>query len=163
MIKINKKNQEGFGLLEIVIAVGVISVSLFSLASVSNLSLKLTEENVRNTQAAFLMEEGIEAVKILRDSSWSANISSLVPGNSYYLDFSDHNWQATSTNLYINGIFERKFSLQNVNRDSSDRIVSSGGTFDPNTKKLVVSVSRRSRVSTTTQSISAYLTNLFNN
>lgn len=149
--------------MEIAIAVGIISLSIFSLASVSNLSLKLTEENVRNTQAAFLMEEGIEAVKILRDASWSANISPLVAGNSYYLDFSGHNWRATSTNVYIGGIFERKFSLQNVNRDSSDRIVSSGGTLDPDTKKLVVSVSWRSRLSTTTQSISAYLTNLFNN
>lgn len=157
------KKNEGFGLLEIAISVGVISLSLFSLASVSNLALNLAEESVRNTQAAFLMEEGAEAIKILRDSGWSANISPLVSGADYYLDFSGNSWRATSTNIYVDGIFERKFSLQNVSRDSGDRIVSSGGAPDPGTKKLAVYVAWRSRLATTTQTISAYITNLFNN
>ncbi len=162
MTRKTAKNK-GFGLLEIAIGISVISLSIFSLTAVSNLALKLTEESARNTQASFLLEEGIEALKILRDSNWSANIASLTPGTVYYLSFANHNWQTTSINIYIDGIFERSFVLQNVNRDINDDIVSSGGISDPDTKKLTVSVLWRSRNSTTTQSVSAYITNLFNN
>ena len=158
----NAKNK-GFGLLEIAIGISVISLSIFSLTAVSNLALKLTEESAKNTQASFLLEEAVEALKILRDSSWSANIASLAPETVYYLSFANHNWQATSTNIYIDGIFERNFVFHDVNRDINDDIVSSGGLPDPDTKKLTVFVSWRSRNSTTTQSVSAYITNLFNN
>lgn len=158
-----RATAEGFGLLEIAIGISVISLSIFSLTVVSNLALKLTEESARNTQASFLLEEGVEALKILRDSSWSANIASLTPGTTYYFSFTNHNWQATSTNIYIDGIFERSFFLHDVNRDINDDIVSSGGIPDPDTKKITVSVSWRFRNSTTTQSVSAYITNLFNN
>lgn len=150
--------------MEIVIGVGVISISIFSLSAVSNLALRLTEESIRNTQAAFLMEEGIEALKILRDSSWSANILPLAVDTTYYLYFSDHKWQATYTNIYIDGNFERSFKLQNVNRnDTNDDIVSSGGILDPDTKKLTISVSWLSRTATTTKTLSTYITNFFNN
>ncbi|PIQ69447.1 MAG: hypothetical protein COV90_01360, partial [Candidatus Tagabacteria bacterium CG11_big_fil_rev_8_21_14_0_20_41_11] len=80
------------------IGVSIISLSIFSLTAVSNLALKLTEESARNTQASFLLEEGVEALKILRDSSWSANIAPLASGTVYYFAFTNHNWQATSTN-----------------------------------------------------------------
>ncbi len=155
--------NKGFGLLEIAIGISVISLSIFSLTAISNLALKLTEESARNTQASFLLEEGIEALKILRDSSWSANIASLATETTYYPSFTNHNWQTTLTNIYIDGIFERSFVLQNVNRDINDDIVSSGGILDPDTKKLTVFVSWLSRNGTTTQSVSAYITNLFNN
>jgi len=155
--------NKGFGLLEIAIGVSIISLSIFSLTAVSNLALKLTEESARNTQASFLLEEGVEALKILRDSSWSANIAPLASGTVYYFAFTNHNWQATSTNIYIDGIFERNFALQGVNRDINDDIVSSGGILDPDTKKITISVSWLSRNGTTTQSVSAYITNLFDN
>ncbi len=162
MTRKTAKNK-GFGLLEIAIGVSIISLSIFSLTAVSKLALKLTEESARNTQASFLLEEGVEALKILRDSSWSINIASLAPGTVYYLSFVNHNWQTTSINIYIDGIFERSFVLQNVNRDINDDIVSSGGILDPDTKKITVSVSWLSRNGTTTQGVSAYITNLFNN
>jgi len=162
MTQKNAQNK-GFGLLEIAIGISIISLSIFSLTAVSNLALKLTEESARNTQASFLLEEGVEALKILRDSSWSIDIMPLASGTVYYLSFADHNWQTTSTNIYIDGIFERSFVLQDVNRDINDDIVSSGGILDSDTKKIIVSVSWRSRNSTTTQSVSAYIVNLFNN
>lgn len=162
MMQKNVKNK-GFGLLEIAIGISIISLSIFSLTAVSNLALKLTEESARNTQASFLLEEGVEALKILRDSSWSANIASLASGTVYYLSFTNHNWQTISTNIYIDGIFERSFVLQDVNRDINDDIISSGGILDSDTKKMTVFVSWRSRNGTTTQSVSAYITNLFNN
>lgn len=155
-----KDYQNGFGLLEIVIATAVIAVALFGLMAASRISLRLINETTRDIQAGFLLEEGVEAVKFLRDKGWEGNIASLTPGADYYLEFSGSSWRATTSKILIDGFFERKFVLENVYRDGNDDIASSGA-LDADTKKLVVFVSFVSRGSTTTRSIPAYLTNLY--
>ena len=154
------KNSKGFGVAEIVVAVAVISLSIFGLLSVANISLKTLRGNTNSIQAAFLLEEGVEAVKILRDSGWNENIVSLSAGTDYYLSFNGTTWKATTTNAFIDNIYERKFAVNNVNRDGNDDITASGA-FDPNTKKITVSVSWLSSTGTTTKSISTYITKLF--
>jgi len=116
------------------------------------------EQSTKSIQVAFLLEEGMETVKIIRDSSWN-NINNLTTGNTYFLEFLNHDWIATSTNTYIDGKFERSFVIENVYRDINDDIIVSGGTLDINTKKTTVSVSWHNGKSTSTKSISAYLTN----
>lgn len=156
----NTKNNNGFGVAEIVVAVAVISLSVFGLLTVASVSLKTLRANTNNIQAAFLLEEGVEAVRVLRDSGWSANISPLGIGTNYYLSFNGTTWQATTTNVFIDNFFERKFVVSNVNRDGNDDIAASG-TLDLNTKKITVSVSWPSQTGTTTKSISTYMTKLF--
>jgi len=154
------KSNNGFGVAEIVVAVAVISLSIFGLLSVASASLKMLRGNTTNIQAAFLLEEGVEAVKILRDSGWGANITPLNAGTNYYLAFNGTTWKATTTNAFIDGTFERKFIVSNVNRNGNDDIAASGA-LDPNTKKITVSVSWLSKTGTTTKSISTYVTKLF--
>ena len=159
-IKKIKNNKDGFGVAEIVVAVAVISLSFFGLLAVANVSLKTLRNNTTNIQTAFLLEESVEAVKILSDSGWSANIVPLSAGTNYYLTFNGATWKATTTNVFIDNFYERKFVVNNVNRDGNDDIASSG-TLDPNTKKITVSVSWLSQNGTTTRSISTYMTKLF--
>ncbi|MFA4890138.1 MAG: hypothetical protein WC587_00675 [Candidatus Paceibacterota bacterium] len=159
-IKKIKNNKDGFGVAEIVVAVAVIALSVFGLLSVAGVSLKMLRGNTTNIQAAFLLEEGVEAVKILRDSGWGANIAPLNAGTNYYFAFNGTTWKATTTNTFIDGIYERKFVLNNVSRNGSDDIAASG-TLDPNTKKITVSVSWLSSAGTTTKIISTYMTKLF--
>lgn len=152
----------GFGMLEIVVGVTIISLALFGLVTVAQISMKVSEETVNNTKSAYLLEEGVEAVKIMRDTDWT-NIASSTPGTYFYLNFNGTTWSTTTSNALVDGMFERKFVLQNVNRDEiSQDIVSTGGVLDENTKKLTVLVSWKFRNSTTTKSISTYITNLFN-
>lgn len=153
---------KGFGLLEIVIGLAVIALFLFGVLAVARLSLRLSEENANNIKAAFLLEEGTEALKILRDAGWQQNIASLAISGDYYLSFNNGQWQADSSNIFIDGLFERKLRLENVYRDSQDRLAESGA-LDANTKKASLFVSWRSRGATTTKTISTYLTNLFDN
>ncbi len=151
-------------MLEVIIGLSIISVVLFSLANVAIIALRIAEENTKNIQALFLAEEGIESLRVLRDSGWNSNIGVLNTGTVYYLNFSDGKWNTSSSpssNIYIDGVFERSFTVQEVYRNSNDRIVSSEGTLDQNTKKITVSVSWFSRNATTTKSISTYITNLF--
>ncbi|MEK7066025.1 MAG: hypothetical protein AAB965_00445, partial [Patescibacteria group bacterium] len=82
----------------------------------------------------------------------------------YSLAFVNSMWTSTTTGYgrYIDGDFDRTFVLSNVYRNSSDSIASSG-TLDSGTKKLVVSVSYRTLLGTTTKTMSTYITNLFSN
>jgi len=152
----------GIGLIEAVAGVSIVSVFIFSLMLASQLSQKIVGESVRNTQASFLLEEGVDAVKIIRDTSWSSGIGNLAAGTNYFFSYNGTTWISTVSNIYIDGIFERKFVLNNVYRDANDDIAASG-TLDSGTKKATVSVSWRGRTGTTTKSASFYLTDLFSN
>jgi len=147
---------------EIVIGVAIISASLFSLAAVAEISLRLTRISRENIKASFLLEEGVEAIKFLRDSGWSANIVSLTTGASYYLNFNGTSWEAASVNSPIDGVFERSFVIEDVYRDASDDIAESG-VLDPDTKKVSVFVLWNTQTGTVAKSISTYITNIFNN
>lgn len=157
MRKFNFKN--GFGLIEVIVGVAIISVSFLGLMSVANLSFKILQKSSNNIKAGFLLEEGAEAVKIMRDSGWS-NISSLSNGVNYYLNFNGATWLTTTTPVYADNIFERKFVLSDVYRDTNDDIATSGA-IDTGTKKITISVSWKEGGNTATQSFSTYITNLF--
>lgn len=157
-------DKNGFGMLEIIVGAAIISISMFGLAAVSGAAFKAADNTTRGIQAAFLLEEGMEAVRFLRDSGWNADVAPLSADVPYYLSFSGGEWKATSSPIFeIDGIFKRTFVLGNVYRDTEDDIVLSGGTLDPNTKKITFSVSWSLRGTTTAKTLSAYLTNLYNN
>lgn len=162
MKKIKTKFISGLGLLEAVVGVSVMSFIVFSLMLVMQMSNKIVSESTKSAQASFLLEEGMEALKIIRDTSWQGNIVPLSVASDYYFNFDGTTWKSTTTNAYIDGFFERKFKLESVYRDANDDI-SSAGTLDAGTKKAVVSVSWRGRNGTTTKILSSYITNLFNN
>lgn len=162
MNKKTSKYKEGFGLLEVVIGITIISISIFSLIAVAQITSRVSNQNSRSIKASFLLEEGLEAVKTIRDSGWTANIDSLSIGTDYYLEFNGTNWQTTGSNVFIDNVFERKFVVGDVYRDANDDIVSAG-TLDLNAKKLTVFVSWRERSATTTKNISTYITNFFDN
>ena len=155
-------STRGIGLIEAVAGISIVSVFIFSLMLASQLSQKIVGESVRSAQAFFLLEEGAEAVKILRDTSWSSGISNLTIGTNYFFSYNGTTWVSTADNVYIDGLFERKFSLNNVYRDANDDIAASG-TLDSGTKKATVGVSWLGRTGTTTKSVSFYLTDLFSN
>lgn len=158
---IGKKQKQGSVLLEVVIGAAIMSASLLSLMSVFNMSLRFAEQSIKKTQASFLLEEGMEVVRILRDSGWHDNIESLDTGTPYYLDFSEDKWIAASTADYIDGVFDRVFILNDVYRDSNYDIVDLGGDLDTDTRKITVAISWFDGKGTTKESIHSYITNIF--
>ncbi|MEW5907765.1 MAG: hypothetical protein AB1643_01090 [Patescibacteria group bacterium] len=159
-IKKIKNYKNGIGLIEVVIGSTIILLAFLGLMSVANMSLRILEVNNHNLQASFLLEEGVEAIKSFRDSGWNQNIATLSSGNNYYLDFNGASWQSTTTNIFIDNFFERKFTIEDVRRDA-DNDISTSGNIDPGTKKINVYISWVERGATTTKSISTYLTNIF--
>lgn len=156
----NKSRIKGFGLIEIIVGSAILTISLIAVSTYFQKSLQFNQGNKKIVQAGFLLEEGLEVVKFFRDTSW-VNISGLTSGTSYYLNFDGTKWATSTSNVFVDNLFERKLVINNVSRDANDDIVSSGGTNDADTKKVTLFVSWKGRVGTTTESISTYITNIF--
>jgi len=154
----------GFGLIEVIVGVALITLFLFGVAEVGKLGSRLIDSSGDRLQTAFLLEEGIDALRGIRDTGWSSGIAPLVVDTDYWLVFDGVRWtHSTSSRPFIDGRFDRRFKLSQAQRNASDDIVSSGGTVDPDIRKIAVSVSWQERGATTTMSVSTYITNLFSN
>ena len=156
----------GFGLVEVVIASAIISVSIFSLSAVAVIGSQLQRQSLEKIRANFLAEEGVEVMRFLRDKSWSSNLASLSPNTNYYVKFSTSTSQwsiSTDFTPYIDSLFIRTVTIDNVSRDSNDSITLSGGTNDPDSKKVTVTISWQEQRATSTVSLSAYLLDIFDN
>jgi Tfp pilus assembly protein PilV len=163
MKKLGLKEKDGFALAEALIAASICVVVLMGLMGIATLIVKLSRSNAERVQAAYIVEEGHEAVRVMRDNSWNTNINSLSRDEFYYLIFESGTWKSTTTEVFIDNQFERKFKINNVNRDANDDIVTSGGMLDPNVVKVTVSVAWSMGGATTTKSVETYLTNIFSN
>ena len=153
------KDNSGLALVEAMIATSLVLALLISLFAVHNIYLRIALANSNDVKATFLAEEALEVLRFFRDASWE-NIDSLVNGTNYSLTFNLGSWATTTSNIYIDSMFERRVVLSAVYRDGSSRIVESGGTLDPETRKITVNVSWLKRGATTTKSIATYLSNL---
>jgi len=157
------KNKSGVSLLEVVIGVGIIATLLVSLVSSLQYFLKRGFVHTEQIQSAFLLEEGIEVTRFLRDVSW-ANVGDLTVDTPYYLVFDGFSWDTTTTATTTNS-FTRTITFSDVYRkDSDDTIVASTSpetkTLDPNTLLITVKVTSPAP---NTEEIATYMTNIFNN
>ncbi len=161
-MSIHKKN--GFTLIEIVLAAGMISVFFVGIAGYYKKLLDVSEDTTRHIQSGFLTEEGLEAIKMLRDAGWTPYIDALSTSTTYYLYWNGTRWEATTTRQIIENYFTRSFRLVDVKRDVSDNI-SDLGTYATGTKKVIVDVAwqRKGSRATATDTAETYISNLFSN
>lgn len=159
----NLKRNRAVSLVEVVIASGIIATLSVAIFSAYTLMSRYAIQNTPFVQASMLAEEGIEAVKVMRDFGWTDNIGNLTAGANYRLLWADSRFSATTTSNFIDGKFDRYFTLENVYRDGSFNIVSSGGTLDTGSKKVTVTVAWRQGSATTTKTIESYIFNAFTN
>lgn len=155
---------KGFGLVEIIIAVAIAASLILGLGQVMQISLKLLREERMNMEAALLLQEGIEAMRMLRDASWSQYIAPMATGADYYLTATT-TWGIWAVpQASINGRYTRVIRLDAVNRESgTDRIVASGGYADAGTRKLTVVVSWAGGAGTSSVSSVTYIANFLQN
>src|SRR5438105_3116687 len=127
MLRVQK--NKGFSIVEVLVAAAIISASSATIFGAYALATRYSLENTPNIKAAMLLEEGAEALKVMRDSSWTKKIASLSLGTSYrfYFDQTQGTWLATTSVAMIDKQFDRAFTLSAVGRDSSFNVLSSGG------------------------------------
>ncbi len=164
----NKKNNEAFSLVEILISAFIISMAAVAILNAYGYLIRTELASAKYLKASYLLDEGVEAVRYMRNKSWSANILPLSTTTNYYLYASTSagtlDWRATTTRQLYDNFFERKLNFSGVYRDGSQNIVLSGGTLDTNITKLTVSVSWLGvSNATTTKTVSKYVTNFYQN
>lgn len=153
-------HQKGVGVIEIIIVVAIAGIALFGISGVSSYALGVMNDRKALLEASYLAEEGMEAARSVRDEGWASNIAGLTTGSNYYPVISGSKWMLSSTDPgVINGRYTRRVVFENVNRDSSDNIVTTGGTLDANTKKVTAYVSWTERGGTKEINLITYLTN----
>lgn len=162
-MKFNFKKNNGFSLVEVLIACSIIALTSLSLMQATAKGVELSNRALRQVEATQLIEEGVEAVKTIRDTDWNV-ISNLNLDTNYYLVF-DTNTNTWSLSLIsvvpIDNIFTRTIVFSRVDRDSNDNI-SSSGTLDTGSKKVNITVSWPAQGGTNSKNLTFYLTNIFN-
>lgn len=148
--------NSGFMMLEILVVASIITVSVLAAMTVAQKSIYVSRQAFHATQASFLLEEGAEAIRIVRDNAWS-NTSNLTVETNYYPTFSGATWTMSTTSNNV-GIFTRSLTISDVNRDSTTKdIVSSGGVLDNRTKLVTVTVAWPEGGITITKTLKLYI------
>lgn len=163
-MKPRNNSQAGFELVETVVAITVFTIAGLALLLAYNFFIAASENAELETKAAYLGEEGLEAIRSIRDQGFTANIASLATNQNYYLSWSSTTaaWSVTTSPNISAGLFYRTFKLNSVYRDGNHDIAASG-TLDPAARKATISVAWFRNGATTTKSFTTYFTNLFNN
>lgn len=150
------------GLIEIILVVGVISASFFAIGQLGFMSMKASKDRSAKVRALAIAQEGMEAVRIIRDAGWTANIAPLSFGSTYYVATSSNQWVLTATDPgLIESTYARTVVIDNASRDINDDITAVGGTDDPGTKKVTTTVTWGSPAKTL--QLVTYITNILKN
>lgn len=145
-------------MVEVIVAISIIVVSVLAAMTVTQKSISVSRQALHTSQASFLLEEGAEVARILRDNAWS-NISSLSSGTNYYPVFSG-TWTLSTTSSTV-GIFTRTITVTSVNRDNTTADIATTGTNDPGTKLITVTVSWNESGQTMSKTLSFYIMDIF--
>lgn len=157
--------NKGFIFLEILIAVGLISIVFIMLLSIGVQSLNLSRTIEKMAEIDSLIKEEMEAVRSFRDgTAWATTgLGSVTTGtnNPYYLSLDNSvnppKWVLQSGTETV-GTMTRKVTFEKVSRNPSNQDIE--GTYnaandDPDTRKVTVVVDYEGK----TYQVITYLTN----
>ncbi|MDD3190432.1 MAG: hypothetical protein PHI66_01940 [Candidatus Pacebacteria bacterium] len=71
--KVRKRDSNGFSIMEVVIAIGILSVSFVTLISLFAFNTRMEINSRNKIIASYLAQEAIEVVRQTRDNNWSNN------------------------------------------------------------------------------------------
>lgn len=129
----------GFSIVEIVVSASIFLVAVTAFVVSFDTLRSLDNHTEERTQAALLLEEGSEAILLLRDLSWNDNIASTTLGTTYYLYWNGSNYILSEDETVINSKYLRTVVFSSAYRDGSDYLATTG-TVDANTRRVQISI-----------------------
>ena len=153
-MRLIRNSNKGVSVIEIMVVMAILASALASLLGLINLSLGVSVLTRQTSQATALAQEAMEAARSIRDNAGWGKIAN----GSHGLAISGIGWDFAGTADAID-IFSRTVLIEDAQRDADDNIVLSGGTNDPNTKKITATVSWQEKGRSRDVKLSAYLTN----
>jgi type II secretory pathway pseudopilin PulG len=150
-VLISMRNR-GQSLVELLLAVGLAFVIMPALITgfVASREGKATQS--LRLEATALLKEAVEAVRSVRTLGWE----SFAVNGTYHPVISGANWSLTAGTETINDL-ERSIVISDVNRDTNGDIIATGGSVDPSTKKVVITIAWTSPLSSSVET-TLYLT-----
>ncbi|MFT7184345.1 MAG: Tfp pilus assembly protein PilV [Oceanicoccus sp.] len=67
------KKNKAFTLLEVLLSITFITVVFTAITGLILVTLQVNRKNIRTLQASYLAQEGVEAMRYIRDSNWLQN------------------------------------------------------------------------------------------
>lgn len=140
MKKLKILKLSGLSSLEIILAAALFAIFSIGITTLTLQGLDANRLGSEETIASQFASEGIEAVKSIKNQTYAGVVNyagtGVVRNGSNVWSFSGSN------NIFgQNNKFTRVITVGDVNRDVSGNIVSSGGSLDPDTKKVTATVS----------------------
>jgi len=160
-----KKCLKGFTVIEILIAIAIISISLSAMLIFSVYSLKNTILIKKTYQANYLALEEVEVLRNFRDGTdWHLNgIGTLDTETEYHFEKNEDNpskWILVSGNESVD-VFIRSLIVERVSRDGDDNIELNfnSANEDAETRKIISKISWGEGEKSHQVEIYTYLTN----
>ncbi|PKL37066.1 hypothetical protein CVV38_04240 [Candidatus Peregrinibacteria bacterium HGW-Peregrinibacteria-1] len=106
-------NKEGFSLVEVMIGIMVLGVAIVTATSILVGLLKVNKMNLDVLKSYYLAQEGVEAVRNIRDTNWLNNLpfngddeAGLYPkfrvGSRYVINLKEEGWRFSSADSGVN-------------------------------------------------------------
>src|SRR6476469_6227380 len=96
MVRSRLANQRGDTLIEVILALAILSMVLFASFNLVNTGFQVSQVSKERSQVDALMQEQAEALRSFRDqSTWSAFVGSFSSGH-YYMSLSGGKWVPVS-------------------------------------------------------------------
>ena len=131
-----KNFQKGQSLVEIIIVMGLSIIILPALLTGLISSRQGKAQQSQRTQAVYLLNETVDAVRSVRERGWAG----FAVNGIFHTAIASGSWILSPGLATINGLTQ-SVVVEDVNRDSGGAITSSGGTLDPSSKKVDISIS----------------------
>lgn len=163
----SSRQQAGFTLVEAIVAISIFVIGVVGLTQLVLVSKSVAEEGRDTVQASNYLQEGYEATRSIRDSSWA---TFAVDGSYHLVAQAGQNpaWQLVGGGTETVGKFSRTVKIDPVMREDTngdgvlsagDKIVPTGGTLaDALTKKVTVTITWTQGRRTVTRTLFGYLT-----
>jgi len=140
-MKLFKKKLKGFGLTELVLAIGIFAIMSSTLLLLVVDSTRTLENSRARTKAAHVVENINSTLLMIKSASWYGVARHTGEGPKHFF-FENGEYTINNGQGEING-FTYSFSIELAQRNSNGVVVQSGGTNDPHTRKVLVNIEWR--------------------
>ncbi len=137
-----RRRNDGFFIIEVLLAMVILSMVFLTLFSMISFLTNRTDRSKYDTQAAGLLQEGMEVSRNAILANWTT-----YSAGSYYPVFNGNSLQWTlksGTEGTLKGQFTRSITIENVCRDPNKEGIQTScttGTPDPKSKIITITVS----------------------
>jgi prepilin-type N-terminal cleavage/methylation domain-containing protein len=136
--KINK--SAGFSFVELLVAIAIFGILVTGVTFIVTNSFSNFYGVGDKQMLTEFAQEAVEAVRYIQNNSWQDIENATSAGNQGISKNANGIWQFSGSDNTL-GPLTRTISIINASRDGDGNIVDVGGTNDPNTKQVTVTVS----------------------